>query len=341
MSITQYKALIWTLALGVGGYLGWYVFDFYQRKDELKQAVSKETQTAVLESVPPVEPPKEDVVEYELVRKTWHEFDWTGKPPAKVVERPADAGPVQTPKKPVADLLKVLLVQVDADDQKGSMAHVTFSDSALMAANPKPDDSILRVGERLDAPYDAIEVAAIVREGVRFRFLAGDGQPDPERGEELVEPSRIIGSESIVSVGPDGVLAPTRPGYPTATQRPRGVPADTTLIGMDHWLVGLNDREMIQRDYTKLLAELRFAKHFHPKTGKPDGVEIKDVPPGSFGAKYGAKPGQVIKSINGHPISSVNEGISFAKQNADKYDVWEIVYEEQGKEKTKIIDTSD
>ena len=105
--------------------------------------------------------------------------------------------------------------------------------------------------------------------------------------------------------------------------------------------LSLDDREIFARDYTKLLAEMRFARHYDPKTGKPDGVEIKDVPKDSFGAKYGAKAGQVIQSINGHPVSSVNEGISYAKQNADKYKIWEIVYVEQGKEKTKIIDTSE
>jgi len=138
------------------------------------------------------------------------------------------------------------------------------------------------------------------------------------------------------------VILPSTPKIPTAAQsRPRVVPRETTLIGEDRYLAGLDDREIFQKDYSKILAELRFKQHHDPKNGKPDGVEIKDVPKGSFGAKYGAKAGQIIKSINGHAVTSVNEGISYAKQNADKYDLWVIVYEEQGKEKTKYIDTSD
>jgi len=151
-----------------------------------------------------------------------------------------------------------------------------------------------------------------------------------------------VGSEGIVQVGPDGIIAPSKPTIPAATPgRPRVVPRETVLIGEDRWLAGLDDRELFEREYTKILAELRFKEHRDPKNGRPDGVEIKDVPKGSFAAKYGVKEGQVIKSINGHPVTSVNEGISYAKQNADKYDIWEIVYEEQGKLKTKIIDTSD
>jgi len=341
MSITQYKALIWLGTLGVAGYLGWYVFDFFQHKEALEQAISQETQMEVLTSVPPVEPVKDDVVPYELVKQTWHQMDWTGKPPAKVVE--TTEGPVaKPPAKPVSSLLKVLLVQVDGGQPERSLAHVNYTDATLSASNPEPDDQILREGEHLKKPYEGIQVARIARDGVHFRFLTSEGEPDAERAEEVVEPSRIVGSESIVHVGPDGAVLPTRPKIPVAGPRkPHVVPPETTLIGDNHYLIGTVDRDLIAREYTKLLAEMRFERHRNPKNGQYDGIEIKDVPKGSFGASYGAKAGQVIKSINGHAVTSVNEGISYAKQNADKYKLWEIVYEEQGKEYTKIIDTSE
>ena len=49
----------------------------------------------------------------------------------------------------------------------------------------------------------------------------------------------------------------------------------------------------------------------------------------------------MFKSLNGKPFTSVSEAIKYAKVNADKFDQWVIVYEEQGKEYTKVIDTSD
>jgi PDZ domain-containing secreted protein len=43
----------------------------------------------------------------------------------------------------------------------------------------------------------------------------------------------------------------------------------------------------------------------------------------------------VIKAINGHPVNSEQEAISFIKNNKDKYDVWEVEIENKGK--TKIV----
>ena len=342
MSITQYKALTWIVSLGVGGYLGYYVYDFFQHKNELAEAVSQETQFDVLTSVPTVEPPKDDVVDYDLVRATWHDMDWTGKPPPLVVDTAEDEGPTELPKKKVVDLLSILLVQVDGGKPESSMAHVSYKDPQLLGANPDLDDAILREGDILDSPHDYVQVAHISRSGVSFRFVDADGNPDETREDELVPTSQLEGSESIVRVGADGAVLPTRPDIPTARREKEfAVPGETMLIGKDHWLVGLDDRSFMADNYTKILAEIRYDKHRDSKTGKIDGIELKDVPKGSFAAKYGAKAGQIIKSVNGHPVTSVSEAISFAKQNKDKFDVWTIVYEEQGKEHTKIIDTSE
>jgi len=42
----------------------------------------------------------------------------------------------------------------------------------------------------------------------------------------------------------------------------------------------------------------------------------------------------VIKSINGQPVNSVQEAISFVKVNKDKYSTWEVVVENKGKQRT-------
>jgi hypothetical protein len=339
MSINQLKAFTWAASLGVAGFLGWYVYDFFQHKAEISKAVSDDEQLAVLTSIPTPEPPKDDVVDYAIVLKTWHNMEW--QPRETVVERGPDLpdGPPKPLYKPVSELLAVLMVQVDGGNAQKSMAQVRFLDPALDVANRSPDDQILLEGRKLTAPYDTVEVAKITRDGVLFRFTVAEG--DEPRADELVETTRLDSGPRIVRVDGAAVVRQTTPAIPAAVHDPKrgGVPQETKLIADDHYLVGVNDRDEIARDYTRILAELRFERHRDAR-GKPDGVEIKDVPPGSFAAKYGVKAGQVIKSVNGHPISTVNEGISFAKQNQDKYDTWVIVYEEQGKEKTKIIDTS-
>ncbi|MEM7307730.1 MAG: hypothetical protein AAF682_13710 [Planctomycetota bacterium] len=338
MNISHLKALTWLGALGLGGYLSYYVYDFLQRRDQLEQPVSQETQRSVLTSIPAVEPPREDVVAYGKVRATWHEMDWTGKPPPPPPPpKDADEERSKPPVKPVSELLTVLLVHVDGGDAAKSMAQVKFKDPALVASATSLDDSLLAEGDELGTPYESVVVSSIRPDGVLFSF-----SDDEEREEEMVPTSEFQASSQIVQVDSDGVLTPVRPEIPTAyNDRPFQIPNETLLIGKNHFLVGVDDRQEMANNYTKILAEIRYEKHRNPKTGKVDGIEIKEVPKGSFAAKYGAKAGQVIKSINGHPVTSVNEGISYAKQNQDKYDTWTIVYEEQGKEYTKVIDTSE
>jgi hypothetical protein len=340
MSINQLKALTWAASLGVAGFLGWYVYDFFQHRADLSDEVSEEEQYQVLMSVPTPEPPKDDVVDYQAVLATWHHMDWT--PEEKVEKGPEGPGEVVEEKplyKPVAELLEVLMIQVDGGDSERSMAQVRYLDASLESANPSPDQKILKEGQKLTAPYAGIQVERITRNGVVFSFAAAEG--DEPRPKELVEPTRLDAGPRIVRTDGKDVVRQTRPTIPQATrERPRSTPQETRLIGNDHYLIGLDDRAEIEKDYTRILAELRFDRHRGP-TGKYDGVEVKDVPEGAFAAKYGVKEGQVIKSINGHPITSVSEGIKFAKDNQDKYEVWYIVYDEQGKEKTKVIDTSD
>jgi hypothetical protein len=42
----------------------------------------------------------------------------------------------------------------------------------------------------------------------------------------------------------------------------------------------------------------------------------------------------VIKSINGHAVSSAQEAIHFAKTNADRYNTWEVEVENMGRTRT-------
>ena len=343
MSINQLKALTWAASLGVAGFLGWYVYDFFTHKAEIAQAVSDEEQLAVLTSVPTPEPPKDDVVDYAIVLKTWHNMNWQPPeppPPGETEETPVDVKPKH---KPIAELLSVLYIQVDGGDPKRSMAQVSYLDQALISANTTTDSTVLMQDEFLTPPYDNVQVAKITRDGVYFRFLKmeGDGMvPDEEREDELVETTRLDTGPRIVRTDGEILRPKPREIQKVEQERPRVVPAETILLGDDHWFVGRSDREEIAQDYTRILAELDFKQH-RDSSGKIDGVEIKNVPEGAFASKYGIKEGQIVKSINGHPISSVNEGIKFAKDNQDKYDVWTIVYEEQGKEKTKVIDTSE
>lgn len=339
MSITHLKLVTWIAGIALGVYLAWFVRGFFLEREDLAAQITQEEQRKWLNAVEQPEPPRNDVVAYDSIMSTFHDMNWTGKLPPKPVEVVKNEGPKELPKTPVADLLKILLVQVDTDDGAGSLAYVSFVDPGLSAAALAPDDSILRIGDDLGGKYSHVVVDAIARDGVTFRFT-DDEEREPETLRSLAFPAEA--SSLIVKVGEDGVLVPVSAPIPTSA-RPidnRKIPDITILIAENHYLVGKSDREQWAQDYSKILAEVRYDRHRDPKTGEVNGIELKEVPEGSVAAGYGAKAGQVIKSINGHPVTSVNEAISYAKQNQDKYTKWTVVYEEQGKEYTKIIDTS-
>jgi S1-C subfamily serine protease len=70
-----------------------------------------------------------------------------------------------------------------------------------------------------------------------------------------------------------------------------------------------------------------------------EGIEITEVAPGSIAAQHGVKSGDVIVSVNGTPVNSVQEAISYAKNNADIYSVWTIVVSNAGYERTIVYET--
>ncbi|MCZ6598547.1 MAG: hypothetical protein O7B99_12970, partial [Planctomycetota bacterium] len=123
MSINQLKAITWLAGAALGAYLVWFVHGFLQEKEGLSRGISQEEQKRLLESIPQPDPPREDVVSYDKVKRTFHNMNWTGK---VTIEKPVivDDGPKELPDKPVSELLRVQLVQVDTDAPAGSMALV-------------------------------------------------------------------------------------------------------------------------------------------------------------------------------------------------------------------------
>ena len=74
--------------------------------------------------------------------------------------------------------------------------------------------------------------------------------------------------------------------------------------------------------------------HRDPRTGKFDGIEIQSVQAGGIAARHGAKEGDIIKSINGHPVTSSSEAITFVKNNQESTSTWIVVVENKGRERT-------
>lgn len=332
MNIQRWKGIVWLGSLAVGGALVFYVFDFLKSKESLAQEVSDEQLSAVLDSVkkPPVE--KSDVVEYSSIQRVFHEIDWTGKPKAVAPPPGPDQGPKATPKVAVSSLLKVLAIKVDTGKPDRSVAYVKFVDPKLMVHTEK-EDPILRPDERLFAPYEDVRVEAITPEGVVFAF------DDAAREKETVPTlSAERGDLGIVMVGPGGAILPQLQSRieNAAPDTPTWRPEQLTQIRKNEWQVGTETLAELDRDYSRILSrDVSYSTYKNPRTGATDGIKITRVSPNSIPAQAGLTEGEVLKSINGHRVTSVNDAIAYVKANANDTDTWTAVFEKQGREFTR------
>jgi hypothetical protein len=332
MNISGIQNLIWLGSLAAGAYLGYYLYEFKQNQLELQARVEDEV---ILAAVRDVEIPEaESHVEFDfpVVKRIFHDMNWTGVPPVKpvVVETPQDQ-PTETRATPVADLLDVLYVRAAMFDPAHSQTLVSYTDAALRRDG---DAATLVIDDHLPDPYSNVFVKNITDAGVVFGF------EDAEREPELVQPPKVKNGIQIVEAGADGALMPAdTESFQVLPDAPSYNPKATISIGRNKYRVGTDDAERFATDYASIIAQVGHSRHRNPSTGQYDGIEIKSVPPNSIAAAHGVKSGDVIKSINGHPVSSVQEAIQFAKNNSEQYTTWEIVVENKGAERTMYYET--
>ncbi len=335
MNIQRWKGLVWIGSAALGAFLLYYVVDFLKRKEELAREIPDEEITAVLEGIKRPEEHKADVVDYTVVKRVFHEHDWTGKERVKAVAPQDGDKPLPVPKVDVANLLKVLAIKVDTSKPEHSVAYVKFVDGKLSGHTDK-EDTILRPEERLFAPYQDVRVEAITREGVVFAF------DDPERPRETVQTSAYQSAQrgdlGIVMVGPGGPKMPqldrqieTGPADPVAWN-----PEQLTQLRKNEWQVGTATLTELDRDYSRILSrDISYSNYKNPRTGATEGIKVNSVKPGSIPAQAGLSEGEVLKSINGHKVTSVNDAIAFVKASADATETWTAIFEKQGREITR------
>jgi hypothetical protein len=303
MNIQRWKGLVWLASAAVGAYLLYYVVDFLRRKEVLARVVPNEEITAVLDGVKRPAEQKADVVQYSLIKRIFHEHDWTGKERLKPVVQQDGEKPPPVPKVAVASLLKILAIKVDLTRPENSVAYVKFVDGKLAVhtgsgdnilhqeawPGPGPDERQGRA--RLFPPYQDIRVEGITREGVVFAF------DDAEREREVVQTSpyqsALHSDLGIVQVGPDG------PVMPQADRRIVAVtpavpwrPEQLTPLRKNEWQVGTGTLADLERDYAQILSrDINCSTYKDPRTGATEGIKINRVAPGSIPAQAGLSEG--------------------------------------------------
>ena len=334
MNTAQSKLIAWSAAgvLGVGLslYVGWFV----SRLDRIQTTVTKEQMQRVLEDVGEIVTKADDIVPYSKVEAAVILIDWTGRPVAEAQALAVTPEPPKPSSIPVRELVKVMWIAYDGEDPSASNCVLKYTPAAQVRAQPPANGRLpgwqKQPGQALDAPLDHITVAAIHPEGVEFAF-DGDG-----RENEMVLPGEMD-LQGLARVADESDLVLRRESIAVPRISVGQAVAKTTLLREGIYQIGTEDAEFIGNNFAEILSsEVRSANHRDARTGRPDGVQLLEVKPDSIAAAHGVSTGDVVKSINGHPVTSTQEAISYVKNNKDLYDKWEVVIESKGRLKTIV-----
>ncbi|MEZ5978904.1 MAG: site-2 protease family protein [Planctomycetota bacterium] len=348
MNLGLVKTLLWLGVTGilVGG-LGLTSYDYWKGGKGRERMNRNMTKEIVLNAVdqPALDQKELPEMPYDPVKEVFHTMVWTGKLP----EKKPDVKPttVEAPKKkpdPVDKLLEVLFIQQDTARPERSLAMVKYTGLASGYQSRQGVDShSLKQGDTLPDKWTYWRVEHIDAAGVTFAIV-DPSKFDSGTDDVTVSPPEPIKGD-IPVLGGDGSVVEVRQPFPEADEAARARvieawPTTTQQVRPGQIRLGSEDAVRIEDDYLAILSsEVRHETHINPRTGERDGIKIREIAPGSIAAQFGVYEGDVVKAINGHEVNSVNEAITFAKNNADYYSVWEVLVESAGKERTVTIET--
>jgi type II secretory pathway component PulC len=334
MQISQVKFGVWSLVVALGAGVTSYLTISALNRDDFGRGPSHDQMFKTLNDVPDVEQRQDDQMSVALLERGLKSLDWTGKPPPIVVVGPPDQDPDRPPPKETVDsLIKIRGVRFDGDQPALSEVVFKYKSTAMVTAPQNSDGTFLkRVGDTLDGRLNQIKIEQIYPNGVMFSFLN-----EPKREHEFLvpEPYDLSKNFSFVPSGASPQQRATQSTQLIASVRDNKPVTQTLQLTPTKFRIGTDDARELNDRYPEILAtEVSLERHRDPQTKRYDGVTIKGVTPGSIAARHGVQDGDVIKSINGHPVTSKDEAILFVKNNQDKYDVWEVEIWNKGQTRT-------
>lgn len=331
MNTARLKLLTWTIAGLLGAALVLYIALFLRHRAEILAHVPQDRMAKVLENVPSVELRVEAGIDRGQFERALKGLDWTGAPPPKVEIVEAPVAQTETGPEPVSKFVKLRGIKVDAAEPELGEVIFKYSSDSMVTTVTSQDGTVRKqVGARLDGRLEYIYVKSITDAGVEFGF------EDAQRPSEFLTTNDYPLDDGFVVVGDEvlSVSSAQRASIPVAP-RQRGPNPKTERLSPDRYRLGFEDVEYINTHYSEILAnEVSYARHRDLKTGKYDGIEIKSVKSGSIAASHGVQSGDVIKSINGHPVTSTSDAIQFVKTHQGDYDRWEVEVLNKGQTRT-------
>ncbi|MFT7487328.1 MAG: hypothetical protein ACI9F9_003189 [Candidatus Paceibacteria bacterium] len=346
MNINSIKALSWIVSASLTAGVLYSVWDFYEHPEILGPRISAVEAKRILDSAEIPEGPLSSLVTVAAIERAYYYepknrslanlLDWTGAPPRKVIDQPKqDSTPKPVARKLVADVITIALVQESLTSPDRSKAWIKYKPNSGVTTKPDAFPSVVMIGDVLPRPLDYATVKAMTAlDGITFSFegLEFEDETVPYKTFETGVDIYVVG-EGNPEVVP---TAQAMPALDVSLWRPER----TTAFGQDQFRIGFEDARDFSDDFAGIIArEVRHSRHYNAKLGKYDGIELKTVKPGGKIAGHGGQSGDIIKSINGHAVSSSSEAISFVKNNKDKYDKWIVVVENKGKQRTMTFES--
>ncbi|MCU0726655.1 MAG: PDZ domain-containing protein [Planctomycetes bacterium] len=275
-----------------------------------RQAVARDVEKILgRENVPKASPPlkSSQVLPADTFMNAW-KLPLSGDPP---IEAKAPA-PGEAPKlvSPLAKDYKLLWTKVDTGDPLACQAHL----------------------ERI-AKKDVISVSVggIVESGWKLVRVRND-EADFEQtrtGEQLTM------KVERMPTGPLGAASPGGPGpAPLGTTIGGGETGSQPREGPSREMVesrpgsGIFDVPPESREWWAEYGESVLEKDVtvqpvtDPDTGKAAGLMLKEITTGSYPARCGFRPGDIVRSVNGVPVHSRQEAVAYARgpgKDAAKY----------------------
>lgn len=341
LDIRKLKASIWVASAGTFVFAGWTFYDIFTLKQQKHYEPRRRdffVQQVLRANVRQGSEPRQT----DFYKEEDYSATWSARIDGSVAQAavdPALAGPPPEPAKPqlkpLDSVVKVDLIlwapqpelrfaAVGYTEGQGPAAPVGGA-AATVAEGSKEILLHLSEGDPLKAPYDA----------------------PPYNGRIVrIDPQEVVihwGDEDVIltpKLGADGAGQPNRifsvPEVPDVVAG-REAPAETEQVQPGHWILGTLDRERAGREPQKFLDEQLRLRTVTPAGGGRSALELtQDPEPGSLAAKFGAKKGDRLISVNGVPMSSISSAINWFKQNSG-LPTYVVVYEPSGTGKQETI----
>ena len=189
---------------------------------------------------------------------------------------------------------------------------------------------VIEVGETIRGAFKVVEIG---HEWVKF--LVRNSIVAPLNYSDAARPNAIATGNQVRSKS-DEILDRLRGSQ---DERPSGeLPFVARATVPETGVVVVTDDEWVwyEQNGERLSREIGLAPHLDRKSGKVDGIELTDVPATSIVSKRGLAQGDVIKSVNGDPVTDMSQVGALAAKHKNAT-VLTIVYVRRGIEQTVTI----